>query len=1307
MKKSLLILSGLIAAGCGLANAQKLQTGYVTAPESSQLHTYINAWNGGSGTITIDGKVWEDEEFFTSRVKPRKRVTRYTGDVYNIGADADKRVMWWVPIGDPGYWAIPNSTFDSEVFSCWSYIDHYGNFAGPYGWADGAFADVAHKNGVAVTGQASVPNSGIPDGWKTCLTAMGSVNATNAGKFLYYHGVDGLAYNSEWTSTSSLVSNLTNLHKNLMTYMADKNPIFENIWYDGTNESGGCSFDSFLSGKTEIFKYASMFSNYNWNSTSLSNVPSRAESSRGTGKRASFYYYAGCNMQGGEPKSYSGAYNRISTTNVSLGYWGAHSRNMFWEGRGAGGVNDLARQQYYLNQCETFFSNYERNPAVRLSIIDNVAHRPIEGWPGISRFRNAATAIDHVISQESFYSFFNLGNGTFFNWKGERVSNNAWYSIGIQDYMPTWRFWVAPTFMGSNVTKGSQGLQCNFTWDDAYVGGSSLKISGSATTEYIHLFKAAIVPGANNKVVVRYRLLNGEADINMVLSSGNNPTIIDQTTVGDKKISGVRLEGILTVDESSDVADNSFNIEDNGRWVTKVFNLSSVQAKKFTSAEGGIGVIALEVKNAKNLELLLGEVGIYPGTKGGTEESLIKNSTTPNAPTLTTTKMLANNREGVDAKLIWTMDGGAGRRAGTPVYNSDVNVSMFKMYAQEEGGEETFMGVTTSWAGIVFKCPNTGNNKRIRFGVRAVSADTRSESAITWSAYQSKPTYSVVETVLLSKPILKPNESFSFYYADPLHESSTWELVDANGKTWVTATGISVDVPDGLPNEGGYTLYINRGKSNARELGYFVQVSSESKGALPKIYTVTRDGVDIEETSEEVSVRLTDRSVLAYTGRASDGNASRAMQLCGDYFGAKVGDLGIGSLQSFSVSGWVKFNEIPSMGWHFMNVSDRTTAWPNNEWGWCWNDGTSEGRYESRFRGGSSGTPGEVHYSFPDIQFQAGIWTHFAWICEYTTSPQQGFRHQMYINGVKQKGTVKWFQSGNSGTTKTSNGVTYNGVDADTYVWGQNFAIGNAEYIYFGGPKHEEAAIDGIVDDFQIWNKAMTQEDVNAAMVGFPSGYPTGMLAEWNFEADANSDNSFSSLGAKAGVKAASFQAIGDQKGSTIHYMKTATTVGCPFLSGTGMPIETKATWADNYRRTSFLTASSRAATEGEAGQATVSFEQPGDHQITLTLENAYGSEAFNFPVYHVEDPAGIGDIDADGEGLEAYTEGNVLFIDFGSDGAYNVQVYNTSGMLVANEVLNAVAGQSAQVTLGNAGVYLVKVLKDGKVLRTIKVLAK
>ena len=55
----------------------------------------------------------------------------------------------------------------------------------------------------------------------------------------------------------------------------------------------------------------------------------------------------------------------------------------------------------------------------------------------MSTWMTAKSTLSWNLAEEPFISYFNLGNGKFFNWKGERKNNNSWYNIGVQDYLPT------------------------------------------------------------------------------------------------------------------------------------------------------------------------------------------------------------------------------------------------------------------------------------------------------------------------------------------------------------------------------------------------------------------------------------------------------------------------------------------------------------------------------------------------------------------------------------------------------------------------------------------------------------------------------------------------------------------------------------------------------------------------------------------------------------------------------------------------------------------------------------------------------
>ena len=1309
MKKTVLFVAGLVLAAIPMS-AQKLTEGYIQMPESGSLHQYIPQWNGGNGTLQVNGKAWEDEEFFISRVKPRARfydtntqvrqdLTQYSSSNQNGN---DKRYLNWVPINDPEFNAIPNGIWDQEVFSMWSYVDHFGDWTAPYGWAPAAFADAAHKNGVAVSGVASVPFGGINAAWKTCFQGMETLNAEAAGKFFHYFGVDGIGYNSEWSGYGP--SGLVNLHTGLQNYMKTRNPNWEVIWYGGTTDSGGCSFDIGLSASTNLYKSSSMFLNYNWNVTSYMN--SSISTSKNMGK-SPFYIYAGMNQQGGEPKS-GNNYSLIKDYQYSIGMWGAHSYNMFWEGRGAAGTTTEAIQTHYQDITERWYTGGARNPAVRQTIKTVRDHRPRPDWAGISAMMSARSVLKWDIADEPFYTYFNLGNGKFFNWEGERVSNNPWYSLGVQDYLPTWRYWFATEFMDGDVDPATVNLKAAFTWEDAYFGGSCLQVSGSATEEYLHLFKTDFITDFDQEITVRYKLLEGSGDVSLVFSSKDAPREVfadcDDLT-------------LFTKANSEQVCDASYAKGKDG-WQTATF----VVGNEIWDAPQ-IAVIGLKFANAENMKLLLGEIRVEaPGSYGAA----------PSAPTMKSSKVLANVHTGVDGKLVWKMPNS--KPVGEPCYNSDVNVSMFKVYAQEQGGEAEFVGATTSWAAVAFRATNTDSSKPIRFGVSAVSADHKSESAITWGSYQSKGTYTPSEEVVVNKSIIKAGEAFSCLYVDPNHSSSTWKLVNSNNVVVATGSGVKLDVPNGL-DLGGYDLILDEGTAKERKFGYFVQITSDQVGALPEIYSITRDGEAVEEGEAGVEIELTDTPTLSYTGRKADGSASRCVALASRYIGCKVGDLGIGGTNtSISVAGWFKFKEIPEKTSNFMNISDKSGSWPQNTWGWAWNKiypiTSGGGKIECTFRGAGSdsSSPGELHYQFPNTVLQPGVWTHIAWICEYSTS---GFRCILYINGIKQEG--RWYQyavGNQSGTARRVGGKTYGWTEnhpdetqggytggrlgnmtTDEWCSGHNFQYTSNDWIYFGGAAHMGAAIDGIVDDFQIWNKAMTAEDVKKSMNGINRSNISGLdiMCLWDFESNHDENNGFQAIGTKSNVKAYSFDYAGDpQTGSAMwgSYIPSYTS-GCPFLSGTAYPVVTEAVWADADDRKTQFTATTTGATGGEAGQATVKFVNKGDHNVSLTLQNSHGSVTREFPVFSVVETQGIEDIVTDGGEMNAYTVENVLFLEFGADGAYDVEVYNAAGMLVGSKKLNAVAGQNARITLGAKGVYMVKASVNGQVLRTVKVLSK
>ena len=1267
-----LIMFSMAALAVGAVNAQQLQDGYISWPSSQTLPTYVTAWKNGSLKM-------EDENFFISRVKPKARFRNSATQVNtSLTETNDKRLCFWVPVttaleGGFNYNALPNSEFDSEVFSMWSYVDVFGNWTSPHGWVPGSFADVAHKNGVSVSGVASIPNASIANSaWGTAITDQVALNNQTLAEFLYYHGVDGLGYNSEFSGlSSSVMQQLAQQHEDLITYLEGKGICTaENIWYDGTNINGSITFDNGLgthnypiymgdNGK----RRASLFTNYNWTSK-LSGISSYAS---GKGVTA-LYIYAGMNMQGGEPKS-GESYPTLKNYPISMGYWGAHQYNMFWLNRTKNGSAPRTVQATYLYDTERFFTNAAQNPAVNFEVYTQRNHYPSNKFFGISAFKSAESSLAWSLDDEPFITYFNMGNGQFFNWQGQRQNDLSWYNIGVQDYLPTWRYWWAPTLLGRDVTQGSIGLTATFDWTDAYMGGSCFSITGTEDEAYLHLFKTKFALKANDVITVRYKLLGGSAEqISLV------------ATVEGAESTPVR--------ESSFVIVNSETPVDGDEWQTATFTIRGSLASGFSGKT--LSLLALHFKNAENLELLLGEVSIVRGSFA-----------TPAAPQITASKVLGNHYKGVDGKIIFNM---ASSKTDGPVYNTDVNTSMFKIYAREEGGEPIFMGVTTSWAAMLYNVPvPVTSNKNVQFGVSALSLDHKSESDITWSSSLDKGSYTVNNDITIDKNVIKPNQEFTISYVDPKHTSSTWALYNSNGTKVFSTTGTSFTTK--LSETGGYDLKIDEGTDNARVFGYYVQVSSEAVGALPEIYTVTVDGKTVSSTDSPVSLEIVDgenvstTSTVGYTARPADGSASRGVQFNERFVGCKVADLGLESGKSFSVAFWVKYSKFcatEDQTWALLDITNRGGSWPVSNWGYCWLRGDMNGHVGPyTFRGSSTDSqyPGEYKYVYgEDTKFSLDTWTHVVITFDYANT--QSFRSKLYLNGVLQEST---WSRGSGGTSL--------GTGTQEDYSAKNYALQSTDWLSVGGLPYQGQAVEGVVDDFQVWDKAMDESDVKTSFAGLDAkNLPANVLCYWDFESEPDSDYGFSSVGSKSGVKLYNFDCLGGDDAKEGRGTQTPFEAnfdsGCPFISGTAYPVVTKPSWSS---RRAIVT---NATGNDTAGSATVAFSQAGDHTLTLTLSNSYGTSTATYPVFSVaaKEPenGGLSEIATDDVQVYTITEG--LFVEFGTAGKFAVAVYDVQGRNVAQHADEVTAGQMMQINIHNPGVYLVKVVKEGKLLRTFKV---
>ena len=1227
--------------------AQELKSNYIQwGFDSHQFPGKLQSWSKSNPKIN------DDDNFFISRVKPKARF-RYEGTQVrtDLTESNDKKLLAWLPWNVPSKNALPDGVFDSEVFSMWPYVTHWGDWNCGLGRIPAALLDAAHKNGVPVSSVAGIPWGGLKGDWRTTLNNLSTANVQNAADFMNYFGYDGLGYNSEFSDyfgSGRLVRALKDFHVNLNKAIKPYNPIYENLWYDGTNERGNIDFDKGLNDNNKnLFgakgsEAANLFFNYNWNDDDLLQ---RSVNKAHDIERSPLDLYAGINMQGGEPR-YGSRWTLLKNYPISIGLWGAHSQNMFFESRGEKGSDPETQQRTYMLRTERWFSSGSRNPVNSLQINNSLNYNADNtDFAGMSAMMTARSSMSWDLTQEPLITYFNLGNGKFFNYGGVRKNDRPWANVGVQDYLPTWRWWFASKLLGRTAADvPATGLDAEFVWDDAYMGGSTVRVHGSTPKEYLHLFKTKYALKTGDVITFRYKVKGGKADASLVFATEDN----------------VNAEKAYPVLTTADEADED-------KWVEKTITVDGTLNGKT------LALVALKMENAADLNLYLGEFSIVRGSFDA-----------PAQPIDVKTTLLHAAKNGVDAKIIFNMPNTKGQ--GEPCYNTDVKTSLFKLWAKQEGKDPILMGVTTSWAGMFYSVPvDLKGQGKVKFGVSAVSLDMKKESDISWGEdHEIFNRYEYSDEIKADKSVIKPNEAFTIAYVDPRHEAGNWKI-EQNGATVASSNNANeIKVENGLSQTGFYDLvltgavYENGARVN-KEVRYanYIQITSDAVGAVPHINKLTANN---SETSIEVVANS--EVTMKYEGKKADGSGSRGIKTLEKPVGVKVSELGLtDNKHAWSLAFWVKFNSL-SGGTQIVDMRYPGYKWPANNWGTLWSTyDPSTGVLDVTLRKKNGESNPEYHQRWK-VDFIPGAWTHFVLAMDGNGTDT---KPMVYINGKEAK-AHNW----KIGNDREGDGLCPERYASESW-WPENI-LG----ISLG--RHGTAAMNATVDDVKFFNKFITAAEAAHTMMSTDAN-EAGLKAYWDFEADAAADHYFASKVGNAKLAHGELKA-GEGEGVTTLVPDAPTyDAGSAFVSGT-FQVKTTAEWTAKK-----ATIVSQNGTD-MAGTAKLKYAKAGDYEVTLTLKNAHGSDTRTFQVIKVKaDPTGINGTET--TDMKVYAIDRDVLFDVETPGNYLVQVFSTNGQMVASKAVSVNGAESVRLHLGAQGVYVVNVKKDGKTLRTVKFICK
>lgn len=1277
--KKTTLLASMLLCGCVFGYAQRTPTHPLDIQDQGDKYLLENIWNWEAGTPP-QGVTRMDDEFYISRVRPLARIAEaddYQAEV-SKQAKPGRKMCLWTPLDDPtsSWKALPRYCFEGDNFSMWSYLNIHGNWTAPWFRVTGGLSDVAHKNGVAVGCVASIPWSAsvsvsASSGWgKTFgeLTKKNSdgtyANVERFVKILKYYGIDGVGVNSEFSSNAATMKQIQGFFAACHKEAEKIGWKFQLHWYDGTNDYGAITFDSGLGthnkaqfGDKDNIVTDMMFSNYNTGNGTLKNS---AEYAKSMG-RDPYDYYKGFDIQGRSLHASNANWNDLNDAEASVGFWGAHSQGLIHQSATDYGTSDVAIQQAYLDKQEMVFSGGNRNPANTPDILGRydvvtLANGSLKGkFHGVASYVTAKSTIQQV----PFVTRFNLGNGLTFKNEGEVTFNHKWHNIATQDYMPTWRWWIVD---GNESAKSADLAQAELTWDDAYWGGSCLRLKGQTTTSRVKLFKTLLKTEPSYNISLTYKMSN-ELDTHAKLF--------------------VALKGKLTEYKEIDIP----AAEKFGQWTTFTTTLDKLGLKSGDE----IAMIGIRLDNtAKDYNMLVGELAVRNPQQ----------TFAPVAPKIKEIDVLRGKDKTCDFKIRYAAKEETG---GEKTYNDEVDTWYYEIWFQQKGEKEQYLTATTSWAAYVVDAPMVIDNPNVadatrdcRFGVRAVSPDGLQKSEISWSEYQ-KVEYDTPSTeVAIDRQVIKPNEQFKVYYEDQFAPNAqSFRLLNAQtgaqvGEKYSNCNEFTTSVAE----VGVYDLEVVNDKGATEIFRGKVIISPEKTGAVPVVETVTADK-QTAETNEEIK--------LNYTSRDGEGKVSRGLVVKDPnmlLIPAEVTlDGGNKTSMAYSYALWVKVDNYAhdKQGTNLIQKNTILDKWPHNNWGDLWvqirpqiNAGEHDCRNNHLANEVSFNTFGWTAHDNPRESMMStgyalnpGVWNHI--VVTQGSDKQQ----KIYFNGKCVAGP-DYFAASN---------LRENSSDS---------RINTSEHanVFIGGGGVYKAGLNATIDEVQVWNKPLTDAEVVRAMQGYAANeIPEGLMGYYTFEEMDKSDSTFVNLG-KAGAQYKARMVVmndsGGENTSTASYKTVGANnevTGYPGIDGT-LEVKTSHTWQLN---------GGRISSEDDKA-AVVTFARPGEYEAGVKLTNFWGeSEKALENVLVITGVDAINDV-KDAAGFSVYPNPFVESVNlrFSEGGFYTINIVSAAGAVLQSNDFRADAGETVNVAVqGGKGMYIVQVLKDGKPFKALNVIKK
>lgn len=529
--------------------------------------------------------------------------------------------------------------------------------------------DIAHLNGVKVLGNVFFPPGayGGQSAWVyQMLTTDGS--AYPYAKKLYeiakYYGFDGWFLNEETVGGNK--SEWTNfINYFYQCAAADGNNNMEIQWYDMGQDASSVSNILSTSANTSFFA--------NYGSANSGTIESNMSAIKGMGYTTEQVFkklYSGIECAQGGLFGNKGGFDAcfpasqhkssIQLFNPEEHIWKKVVQDMLGTPN-AEGEQAYTAMNAVFDKSAGFFVNSVKDPT-------NTSARAGGIWPGLSN----GIMERSVIQSKPFVTSFSMGLGKHRFVNGQKKGTQDWYHRGMQDILPTWRWWIDATDGGSK-----SDIKFTSNWDEAYNVGTSITVSGKliAGANYLtRLYKTKLPVTSGDKFELVYKTAN-TGTIQLKLAT----------------IEDVNTFTTFPVTETS---------TQNG-WSVATIDLSSLAGKT-------VAVIALNLTSAtaiENYNVTLGQLGIMPA------------GYTPTATPVVNLRSQNQLKEEIsDIRLIWDAP-------------TDVNIHHYNVYL-ERNGVKILVGQTRNEGFYIPKFTRTAGEQNLKVYVATVTKDLKEGSEV-------------------------------------------------------------------------------------------------------------------------------------------------------------------------------------------------------------------------------------------------------------------------------------------------------------------------------------------------------------------------------------------------------------------------------------------------------------------------------------------------------------------------------------------------------------------------------------------------